>query len=135
MNMSYFSAIVQTYLTIYSELIFIDEKASNVKVLVEVKNEEEVFLRNLTTFFCDMVNKLSFELPTLPWIDIRYKIDGETGENHAKYCTTMQSIQKNLEQLLLIERINDANNNAKKILGIFFCNVTIYKKRNWTDRF
>lgn len=83
---------------------------------MEVKNEEEVFLRNLTTFFRDMVNKLKSEFSTLPWIDIGYKIDGETDENHAKYCKTMKSVKGNMETLLLNESINDANNNSKTIL-------------------
>lgn len=97
-----------------------DEKTSNIKVLVEVKNGEEVFLRSLTTFFHIMVNNLKSEYSTLPWIDKGNEINlpaEETGNRYAKY---MKRVQEQMEDLLSNKRIKNTNENSKKILGIFF---------------
>lgn len=97
-----------------------DEKTSNIKVLVEVKNGEEVFLRSLTTFFCIMVNNLKSEYSTLPWIDKGNEINlpaEEIGNRYAKY---MKIVQEKMENLLSNKRIKNTNENSKKILGIFF---------------
>lgn len=73
---------------IYILLIFIDEKILNIKVLVEVKNGEEVFLRSLIIFFCIMVNNLKFEYFILFWIDKGNEINlfvEEIGNRYVKY--------------------------------------------------
>lgn len=73
---------------IYIILIFIDEKILNIKVLVEVKNGEEVFLRSLIIFFYIMVNNLKFEYFILFWIDKGNEINlfvEEIGNRYVKY--------------------------------------------------
>lgn len=110
------------YLTIYVALLFIDEIAPYVKILVEVKNDEGVFLRNLTSFLCNMVNNFKSEFPALPWINTGFNIlhGGERDDTLATFCTKMMNVQENLEKMLLKESVNDPKTNSRKILGSCF---------------
>lgn len=61
----------------------------------------------------------------------RYRINlpaGETDEKYAKYCTTMKSVQGNMETWLLNESINETKENSKKIWG-FGLHCYILKKK------
>lgn len=99
-----------------------DEMASNVKILVEVKNDEGVFLRNLTSFLRKMVNNLKSEFPALPWINKGFTIlhGGERDDTLATFCTKMMNVQENLEKMLSKESVNNPKTNSRKILGSCF---------------
>ncbi|XP_065922508.1 uncharacterized protein [Magallana gigas] len=104
-----------------------DEKTSNIKVLVEVKNGDEVFLRSLTTFFRKMVNNLKSKYSTLPWIDEGIEIHLLADETGKRYTEYMKSVQENMEKLLKDEMINNTKTNSQKILGIFFALLKVIK--------
>lgn len=110
------------YLTIYVALLFIDEIAPYVKILVEVKNDEGVFLRNLTSFLCNMVNNFKSEFPALPWINTGFNIlhGGERDDTLETFCTKMMNVQENLEKMLWKESVNDPKTNSRKILKSCF---------------
>lgn len=95
---------------------------SYVKISVEVENDEGVFLRNLTSFLCNMVNNLKSEFPALPWINMGFNIlhGGERDDTLATFCTKMMNVQENLEKMLLKESVNDPKTNSRKILGSCF---------------
>lgn len=73
-------------------MIFIDEKILDIKVLVEVKNGDEVFLRSLIIFFCKMVNNLKFKYLILLWIDEGIEIYLFVDEIGKRYIEYMKSV-------------------------------------------
>lgn len=66
----------------------------NVKILVEVKNDEGVFLRNLILFLCKMVNNLKFEFFVLLWINKGFIIlyGGERDDILVIFCIKMMNV-------------------------------------------
>lgn len=75
-------------------MFFIDEIVLYVKILVEVKNDEGVFLRNLILFLCNMVNNFKFEFFVLLWINIGFNIlyGGERDDILVIFCIKMMNV-------------------------------------------